>query len=350
MADEGEGSDSPERAAAGEGSTSDAAAGAARPPNAASRGLMNELLTSGVSVACATVVTNPLDVIKTRMQLRQAQGGSHPGLVATGAEIVRGEGAGALWKGLPPAVLRGLLYGGMRSSVASSGSSGSGDGNSSSGSSGSSGSGGSGSSSSSSGGGNSSSSSSSSSSGNSSSNSSGGGTGGAAPASAGTKLLAGTLSGGVAAAVCSPTELVKVRLQAAGSTHRSALAAARAVVEADGVAGLWKGATPGLVRAAVLTASQCATYDETKRRVMASTGWGDTAATHLACSLITGLASTTATNPIDVVKTHMFVSGRAGGGPLACAAALYRRQGAAGFMRGWWANYSSARAPSACAN
>lgn len=83
-----------------------------------------------------------------------------------------------------------------------------------------------------------------------------------------------------------------------------------------------------------------ATYDETKRRVMAATGWGDSAATHLACSLLTGLASTTATNPVDVVKTHMFVAGGKFSGPVACARELYSQHGAAGFMRGWWANYS----------
>jgi solute carrier family 25 uncoupling protein 8/9 len=57
----------------------------------------------------------------------------------------------------------------------------------------------------------------------------------------------------------------------------------------------------------VLTASQCVTYDEVKGRVMAATGWRDSAATHLATAMITGIVSTTATNPVDVIKTHMFV-------------------------------------------
>ncbi|KAI8477204.1 MAG: mitochondrial carrier domain-containing protein [Monoraphidium minutum] len=279
----------------------------------------SEFLTSGVSVACATTVTNPLDVIKTRMQLRQAQGGPAPGMVATGAQLVRTEGVPTLWKGLPPAIVRGLMYGGLRLGLysptrdwlearprAGGAVAGGAGGQASAGA----------------GGG------------------AAGGGGGGGQASAGAKLLAGTLSGGAAAAICSPTELLKVRLQAAGSVYTSALAAARDVVAADGVAGLWKGATPGLVRASVLTASQCATYDEAKRRVMAATGWGDTALTHLACSLVTGLASTTATNPVDVVKTHMFVGGGAAPGPAAVARRLYAAHGAAGFMRGWWANYS----------
>ncbi len=66
------------------------------------------------------------------------------------------------------------------------------------------------------------------------------------------------------------------------------------------------------VRASVLTASQCATYDEVKRWVMARTGWADNAGTHLGTALITGLVSTTATSPVDVVKTNMFVGEHAG--------------------------------------
>lgn len=57
----------------------------------------------------------------------------------------------------------------------------------------------------------------------------------------------------------------------------------------------------------MLTASQCVTYDEVKGRLMAATGWRDSAATHLATAMITGVVSTTATNPVDVIKTHMFV-------------------------------------------
>ena len=60
-------------------------------------------------------------------------------------------------------------------------------------------------------------------------------------------------------------------------------------------------------RAAVLTASQCATYDEIKQAIMKVTGTGDHFGTHLAASMVTGLVTTTATAPVDVIKTHMFV-------------------------------------------
>ncbi|KAF8058480.1 VHA-C [Scenedesmus sp. PABB004] len=313
--------------------------------------LATEVLVSGLGVSCGTTLTNPIDVVKTRLQLRPGNGPT-PGMVSTGLEIARAEGMLALWRGWVPAVARGMAYGGLRlglynplkaalgDALRGDGGSGSSD---SSGSSGSSGGGDSSGSSGSSGGGDSSGSSTSSGSGSgtSSGGSSGGGSAGAKWRSdLAVKLLAGVLSGSAAAALLSPTELIKVRLQAPGSTLTSSSQAIAAVVASDGVGGLWKGGTPGVVRAAVLTAAQCVTYDEAKRRVLAATGWADGAAAHLATALITGLVSTTATNPVDVIKTHMFVGGRAHSGPLACAASLYAAQGGAAFWRGWSANYA----------
>ncbi|WIA37876.1 hypothetical protein OEZ86_014723 [Tetradesmus obliquus] len=285
--------------------------------------LFSEVAVSGTGVACGTTVTNPIDVVKTRLQLHPATkaDGPAPGMVRTAAAILRQEGVLALWKGWLPGVTRGILYGGLRLglynpikealaahqqqaavSIHSSSSS---------------------------------SQPSSIHSSNSSSSSS------SSPSSAvSNKLLAGVASGSLAAALLSPTELIKVRLQAPRSAYSSASAAVAAVVAADGVKGLWKGATPGVVRAAVLTASQCVTYDEVKGRLMAATGWRDSAATHLATAMITGVVSTTATNPVDVIKTHMFVGGRKHAGPLSCAASLYAAHGLAGFWRGWLANYA----------
>lgn len=69
-------------------------------------------------------------------------------------------------------------------------------------------------------------------------------------------------------------------------------------------------------RAAVLTASQCATYDEIKQVIMKVTGMGNHFGTHLGASMVTGLVTTTATAPVDVIKTHMFVGKRHESSPL----------------------------------
>lgn len=121
------------------------------------------------------------------------------------------------------------------------------------------------------------------------------------------------------------------------------------MVAEAGVAGLWAGAVPGIARAALLTAAQCATYDTAKRYVMARMGWGDHVGTQVACALLTGLAATTLSNPADVVKTRMYVAtrgpsgirgGAAPAGPLATARELIAAEGPRALMKGWSANYS----------
>lgn len=62
------------------------------------------------STCAATVVTNPLDVIKVRLQLDSLRG-VQGGPVRTALTLVRSEGLGALWSGTPVALLRAGTYG-----------------------------------------------------------------------------------------------------------------------------------------------------------------------------------------------------------------------------------------------
>lgn len=53
-----------------------------------------ELGTSGVAVCTATACTNPIDVVKIRIQLASTSAGpASLGLLSTGASVIRNEGA-----------------------------------------------------------------------------------------------------------------------------------------------------------------------------------------------------------------------------------------------------------------
>ncbi|MEW5306128.1 MAG: hypothetical protein WDW36_008618 [Sanguina aurantia] len=256
--------------------------------------LLSELITSGISVATATACTNPLDVIKTRMQLhgmKLATGVRTPNMVHTAAVMIREEGMRSMYKGLPAALTRSALYGGIRLGLY----------------------------------------------------------GPIKELLAGQecrklnlwdKIVAGSLSGGIAAVVTSPLELIKTRLQVKGGAHVTSAAIVKHVVATEGIVGLWRGAVPGMVRAAALTASQCATYDEVKRMILTATGWKDDFGTHVACSMVTGLVVTTVTNPIDVIKTLVFVSGTRFKTPMEAAAFVWAKDGLPGFFKGWTAYYA----------
>ncbi len=64
---------------------------------------------SSISVASAVFMTNWIDVIKIRQQVAGPEGKN---LFSTGVSVVRNEGVLALYRGVTPAVVRGMMYGG----------------------------------------------------------------------------------------------------------------------------------------------------------------------------------------------------------------------------------------------
>ena len=86
-------------------------------------------------------------------------------------------------------------------------------------------------------------------------------------------------------------------MQAPDNPHKSAGAVFKAVVEKDGVKGLWRGATPAVLRQVLMTSSQCVAYEEIKRSLVEDGGFPNVFGTHLLASMVTGVISTTAMNP-----------------------------------------------------
>ena len=184
------------------------------------------------------------------------------------------------------------------------------------------------------------------------------------------KVSAGAASGAFAAFLLNPTELVKTRLMARDEKTKnvSAVSCAAGIVRERGVRGLWRGAAMSTTRSAALTASQCAAYDSAKSFVR---GWRrgeeDDLLTHLCASMLTGLVTTTVTNPVDMIKTQLYMSAATNSavaaknesdesyarrvavrnenaqkkpaGAVAAARDVLKREGPRGFMRGWSANY-----------
>ena len=96
----------------------------------------------------------------------------------------------------------------------------------------------------------------------------------------GRKVVAGMLSGSLAAGISNPSDLIKTQMQKGAGAESSALAVLARTVRTEGVRGLWVGTTPSMARAALLTAAQCATYDELKLFFVRGLGWEDNLNTH----------------------------------------------------------------------
>lgn len=160
-------------------------------------------------------------------------------------------------------------------------------------------------------------------------------------ASVADKVAAGLISGTCSSALTSPLELVKVRVQSHpdhGYARDGIVRTARAIVADAGVAALWKGAAPSVGRGAVLTASQCVTYEQAKT-ILLLHGFATAAiGTHVSASLITGLVATTLSNPFDVVKAYMFMHGKRTG-LVSCVRMMLEREGPGALLKGWTASY-----------
>ena len=327
-------------------------------PEGAWRSVGLPIAVSGASVACATACTNPLDVLKVRLQVMDigapgssvAAGKRPVGMADAFTSLVRHEGPLALWKGLTPSLIRAVCYGGLRLglyrpiAVAVESATNTNQPGPSSATAGGEGARG-----------------------------SPGARRGEGNSSMSTKVAAGCASGAFAAMLLNPTELIKTRLMA-DARSRSGVSASssaspmgpyqvlRGVVREKGIAGLWRGSAMSMTRSAVLTASQCATYDEVKRVIGEYTGMRDGVLLHFTASMLAGLVTTTATNPVDMVKTQLYMdagggdggagvtkgAGKGGAGSrlrpgLAGAfdalSMIVRKEGVGGLMRGWSANY-----------
>lgn len=104
----------------------------------------------------------------------------------------------------------------------------------------------------------------------------------------------------------------------------------------EGLKGYFKGWLPNCTRAASQTAGQLASYDIIQDMLVTRIRMDNTPVVQGCSALLAGLLATTASNPIDVVKTRMMTSPPgARRGMLAVAGDAFRQEGVRWMVRGW---------------
>lgn len=164
------------------------------------------------------------------------------------------------------------------------------------------------------------------------------------------KIAAGLTTSAIGITVASPTDVVKVRLQAEGRLppgavrrYNGAIDAYKKIVAQEGVGGLWTGYGPNLARNCVVNATELVAYDQAKQVFLAN-GLPDNAMTHILSGLTAGLAATLLGSPVDVVKTRVMAQKASTTpefkGPIDCAVKLLRNQGPLAFYKGFIPNFA----------
>ncbi|KAL1331597.1 hypothetical protein HN51_048862 [Arachis hypogaea] len=221
--------------------------------------VFNHFGTSGLSVAVATAITHPLDVLKVRLQMQLVgQKGPLTGMGQLFLSVVKNEGPKSLYSGLTPALTRSVLYGGLRLGLYEPSKH-------------------------------------------------------ACDVTFGSsnvlvKIASGMFAGAISTALTNPIEVLKVRLQMNPEMNKSGpIVELQRTVSEEGIKALWKGVGPAMTRAAALTASQLATYDETKQLLVRFASLEEGFHLHLISSTVAGILSTIVTAPIDMVKTRLML-------------------------------------------
>lgn len=86
--------------------------------------------------------------------------------------------------------------------------------------------------------------------------------------------------------------------------YPSAMSAYGIIVKQEGVAALWTGLTPNVMRNSVINAAELASYDQVKSSLMAA-GMEDGVPLHLASGLGAGFVACCVGSPVDVVKSRV---------------------------------------------
>lgn len=286
------------------------------------RTLPSEFVLAGGAASCATVLSNPFEVVKTRMQVQnelvsRASAQHIQGLIYRNAfqamgRMVKEEGLLSIQKGLCPSICSQVLITGVRF--------------------------------------------------------------GSFPTMrglltdlqvSGATPIAGMLCGVLGISLGMPFYLLKCQMQAQsdaghrslGVVHRarytSMAAGFRSILAEGGAASLWRGVDAAMMRVAIGSAAQLSTYHLAMENLLHN--FPSLKDQRIACSffssLLAGVAIVTANHPFDVVTTRMCnqdATARAYASTFACLRLTLAAEGLSGLYKGAFANWCRAGPHTTC--
>jgi len=268
---------------------------------------------SGLSCMCAATVTNPIDVIKTRMQLENELGSQHEsrnifhnryyrGLVRGAVRIAQEEGLSGLYKGITPSLMREATYSTLRLGLYEPLKE---------------------------------------------------WFGATDPAHTPLwkKLCSGAIAGAIGSAIACPTDVIKIRLMSLPSgnqwEYRHTLHAFQAIVSNEGIRGLWTGVSATVKRSALVSATAVSSYDHAKHTILNAELLSEGPVLHIVASSIAGFVTNCVTSPIDMVRTRYMNQKKDHNkkpvlyrGTIDCIVKTVRKEGLFGLYKGFIPNWT----------
>jgi len=261
---------------------------------------------ASTSACFAEMLTFPLDIVKTRLQVQgesstNSSRGKSRGMFSMGAGIIREEGVFKLWQGVRPAMARHFVYTGGRFVLYDAIRERAFERN--------------------------------------------------ADGSFATWEIAcsGLFAGIIAQVAACPMDLMKIQMQMEGQRvlrgepprFRSGLDVLRQTVRHYGVRALWSGCVPAVQRSALINMADLTTYNAVKQFLMTSAGLSDDYVVYGIASLCSTFAGCAAGNPADVVTTRIMYQPRDNNGvgkyyssAIDCLSKTVRQEGITSLYKG----------------
>ncbi|XP_049869184.1 mitochondrial uncoupling protein 4-like [Pectinophora gossypiella] len=125
--------------------------------------------------------------------------------------------------------------------------------------------------------------------------------------------IGGLAAGSLAQFIASPTDLVKVQMQAEGRRvlqghpprFTNCRQAYTKIYAESGLLGFWRGAIPNVQRAALVNMGDLAAYDYTKKFLIREFNMADNAIVHALAAFTAGFVAAVLGTPADVMKTRL---------------------------------------------
>jgi len=240
--------------------------------------MVKAFLAGSMSGTCSTLLFQPLDVVKTRLQ----SSATRSSMFGEASAVMTAEGLRGLWRGVLPSLYRtvpgvGLYFSSMhwmRYSVFQG------------------------------------------------------------KPNAGQSLLIGAAARTFAGSVMIPFTVVKTRIESGAFQYRSVFTALESILRLEGLRGLTRGLGPTLARDVPFSSLYLAFYDILKQKVASQTQLAGISpeAAHMSAGLGAGLLASLVTQPADVVKTQMQLGKERK--ISSAVASIYREGGMGGFGKG----------------
>lgn len=242
-------------------------------------------LCGSISGTCSTLLFQPLDLVKTRLQTQQlSSAGNRVGMFQLFVKVIRNENLFGLWKGVSPSFLRCIpgvgvyfstlyllkqqLFSGKELSPLES-------------------------------------------------------------------VFLGAGSRTVAGVCMLPFTVIKTRFESGNYSYKSVFSALGSIYRSEGARGLFSGLTATLLRDAPFSGIYLMFYTQAKKIALQSDiDQSFNPLTNFSCGIMAGILASISTQPADVIKTHMQLSPEKYRRTGQTACYIYKNHGLTGFFNG----------------